>query len=110
MADRPRAKMPVSERAKQFAPFAAIKGLSEALEEKRRVKVARKTLSEDEADMIDRSLRAVKIGRFVSLVYYDDGEYVGIKGCVSKIDSINKTVFIEDTEIMLADVISVSFE
>lgn len=34
MASKPRAKMPVSERAKQFMPFAALKGLPEALEKK----------------------------------------------------------------------------
>lgn len=36
MASRIREKMPVSERAKQFMPFAALKGLPEALEKKER--------------------------------------------------------------------------
>ena len=35
MAGRPRAKMSVQDRAKQFLPFAALKGLPEALAEKR---------------------------------------------------------------------------
>lgn len=34
MGKRPRHKMPISERAKQFAPFAAIRGLEEALRKK----------------------------------------------------------------------------
>lgn len=34
MASKPREKMPISERAKQFMPFAALKGLPEALEKK----------------------------------------------------------------------------
>lgn len=36
MASRPRVKMPISERAKQFMPFAALKGLPEALLKKER--------------------------------------------------------------------------
>lgn len=31
MASKPRNKMPIEERAKQFMPFAALKGLPEAL-------------------------------------------------------------------------------
>lgn len=48
MANRPRAKMPVSERAKQFMPFAAVKGLDEALQQKRheRELIPRAELSE----------------------------------------------------------------
>lgn len=34
MASRPKAPMPAVERAKQFLPFAALKGLQEALERK----------------------------------------------------------------------------
>ena len=36
MASRPRKKMPIAERAKQFMPFAAVQGLREALEKKRK--------------------------------------------------------------------------
>ena len=34
MGHKPRIKMPIAERAKQFAPFTAIRGLSEALRKK----------------------------------------------------------------------------
>lgn len=33
MASKPKAPMPVTERAKQFLPFAALKGFEEALEQ-----------------------------------------------------------------------------
>ena len=36
MASKPKAPMPPAERAKQFLPFAALKGLQEALAEKER--------------------------------------------------------------------------
>lgn len=34
MGQKPRNKMPIAERAKQFAPFAAIRGLEAALKKK----------------------------------------------------------------------------
>ena len=36
MENKPRAKMPISQRAKQFMPFDAVSGLREALREKDR--------------------------------------------------------------------------
>ena len=37
MAKIPRERMPVSQRAKQFAPFAALKGFEEAIEKKEKM-------------------------------------------------------------------------
>lgn len=37
MGHKPRIKMPIAERAKQFAPFAAIRGLSEALRKSKKL-------------------------------------------------------------------------
>ena len=53
-----RQKMPVSERAKQFMPFAALKGLPEALTQMEREHNAKskKELSEEMAADLNRSL------------------------------------------------------
>ena len=37
MADRPKQKMTTEERAKQFMPFSALKGLAEVLKEKEKI-------------------------------------------------------------------------
>ena len=42
-----RAPMPASRRAKQFAPFDALKGLKEAIAEKERIPSPRRILAED---------------------------------------------------------------
>ena len=42
-----RAPMPASRRAKQFAPFDALKGLKEAIAEKERIPTPRRILAED---------------------------------------------------------------
>lgn len=53
MENRTRAKMPVAERAKQFMPFAAVKGLNEALSKKENELslVQKAELLEDMVDM-----------------------------------------------------------
>ena len=45
-----RAHMPMSERAKIFLPFAALKGYEEAIKEKKRITVKKAELSEDMKD------------------------------------------------------------
>ena len=78
--------MPVSERAKQFMPFAALKGFSEALLEKEKVIVPEKELSEDMYAELDRNYHRLEIGKRAEVVYYKEYEYVKMSGIVSRID------------------------
>ena len=74
--NKARRKMPVSERAKQFMPFAALKGFSEALLEKEKVIVPEKELSEDMYAELDRNYHRLEIGKRAEVVYYKEYEYV----------------------------------
>lgn len=47
MANRPRSRMPIEDRAKQFMPFAALKGLPEALAAKEKAVAPKTGLSEE---------------------------------------------------------------
>ena len=60
-----RAKMPRSQRAKQFAPFDAVVGLRQALREKEKIRVNRKELSEDMINEINDTLKNLDIGNNV---------------------------------------------
>ena len=51
--------MPVSDRAAQFAPFAALTGYGDVVRETARLTEARPELSEDEKAEMDQTLRAV---------------------------------------------------
>ena len=51
--------MPVSDRAAQFAPFAALTGYGDVIKETARLTEARPELSEDERAEMDQTLRAV---------------------------------------------------
>ena len=52
--------MPGSERAKQFVPFQAVKGLEEALAAKEKIRVPRRQLSEDMIAEINKKLTEIK--------------------------------------------------
>ncbi len=98
-----RAKMSPSERAKQFMPFAALKGLPEALAKKERIIVPKSELSEERSEEIDRMLRQIQKGDIITAVYYSDGEYLKISGIVAKLDTDMHTLRIVNTEINFND-------
>ena len=68
------------QRAKQFAPFSALKGLEEALAEKEREYEPQAELSDDAAEELDRCLRELQKGTAVTVKYYRDGGYGLVKG------------------------------
>ena len=96
--------MPVSERAKQFMPFAALKGFSEALLEKEKVIVPEKELSEDMYAELDRNYHRLEIGKRAEVVYYKEYEYVKM----SRIDENARILQIVNTKIPLDDIIEIT--
>ena len=84
-----RAPMPASRRAKQFAPFDALKGLKEAIAERERVPTPRRTLAEDAIAQINEQLSTLRKGTMVTVVYYCEyaQEYHQITGAVTTVDT-----------------------
>lgn len=85
---RVRAPMPPSRRAKQFAPFDALKGLKEAIAAKERHPEPRKELSEEMIAEMNRTLTELRRGQQVTVVYYGsmEQEYLQLTGTVVKVD------------------------
>ena len=75
--------MPI-ERAKQFLPFDALKGLREALREKEKIIVIPFTLSEDMENEINQTLINLKISDIVEVTHFSNHEYIVTTGIVSK--------------------------
>ena len=96
-------KMSREDRAKQFIPFAALKGYSEALRKKERIIVPRRELSEEYGEELDRKLRQVQEGDIVSAVYYCRGAYVRLTGKVAKIDKEARMIRIVNEKIAFDD-------
>lgn len=98
------------DRASIFASFDALKGFREYLRQKERVIIPKRELSEDECDILDRKIHQLKIGEIVTVVYYDNGDYIKIEGVVSKIDlEISKTIMIVYRKINVSDIASIEF-
>jgi membrane-bound inhibitor of C-type lysozyme len=99
--------MPVSERAKQFMPFAAVKGLTEALARKEKVSVAKVELSEEMSAELNQKLYSLQKGVTAAVTYYCDGEYLKVTGIVTKPDAENRTLLIDDTRISFDDLLGI---
>lgn len=101
MENRPR--MPREERAKQFMPFAALKGYPDALRKKERVTVPKMQLTEDYAEELDRKLQQLQVGDMVTAVYFCRGEYLRVTGMVSSLGRDSRLLRIVNTKIPLED-------
>lgn len=90
------------QRAKQFMPFAALKGFETLLAAVARPKESRVELSEDQIDELNKTLQAIRCGDWVRVVYYDNHKYVEIIGPVDMISesqqilSIGKNISFSD--------------
>lgn len=102
--------MPAAERAKQFMPFAAVKGLNEALAKKERElsMIQKRELSQEMTDELNAKLTLLRKGDFVTLSYFFDGEYRCIKGEVLRLDAASRNLFISGAEIEFEDILDIS--
>lgn len=103
-----RVKMSPEERAKQFMPFAALKGYEEALARKEKPKVCRVEISEDVKEELDRNLQQLKINDMVELIYYNKNEYQKKTGVVSDIDVTGRYIKVVNTRIEFMNIYSIN--
>ena len=107
MANRPKTKMPIADRAKQFMPFSALKGLSEALAAKERIVVPKVELSEEMAEELDRKMHLLTRGSMATVIYFHQDEYLKITGMVARIDTTSRLLQIVNTKIAFEDILDV---
>lgn len=97
-------------RAKQFMPFAALKGYQEALAQKEKVVVEKIDFSQEYAEELDRKLQCITQRDIVTVVYYCNGQYCKITGMVSKLDPENRFLKVVNTKIALSDLYDIKKE
>jgi len=97
------------DRAKQFAPFEALKGLREALwlTEKEHEKKKKIELSEFSECCVQRELEKLKKGDLVKVKWYFDGSYSTLTGKVDKIDKDLRFLLFGDEKIIFDDIYSI---
>lgn len=106
--------MLLSDRAKIFAPFSALKGLSEALTAKEKIHVPKVLLTESASEELDQKLHLIKLGDNVTIIYYhldehNKGEYLQVSGKISKIDYNRRMLIIVDTKICMNNIREIKF-
>lgn len=99
--------MPIEERAKQFMPFAALRGLPDALAAKEKVLVPKIELSPEMAEELDRQMHLIAKGKMATVIYFNNGEYIKITGLVARIDETSRILQIVNTKIPFADILQV---
>ena len=110
--------MPISDRAAQFAPFAALVGHDQSIAETSRITDSRITLGEDAGILIGRRLEllseclderpVVNIEYFVPDSRKSGGKYVIVTGIIKKIDVFESCIILEDsTRIPMDEIYSV---
>ena len=94
------------ERAKQFAPFDAMKGLKEALldREERHSRNEKRELSEDEGEILSKALGRTENGNAVIIEYYREYHDRRRRGVISKIDKARRYLVIDDEKIWFDDI------
>ena len=99
------APMPPSQRAKQFAPFDALKGLKEAIARKEHIPEPRRELSDDAISEINAQLSDLKAGQLVTVVYYCEytQEYHQLTGKVTNVDSYWETLEVGNISIAFSE-------
>lgn len=97
-----------ADRARQFLPFDALKGLNEALRSKEIEYKDRKDLSEEEEEKISNILLSLESGNNIRVKYYYKRQYILLKGIIKKIDPIKKQIlFIDENIIQFNDIIEI---
>lgn len=97
-----------ADRAKIFAPFDALKGFKEALKEKEKIVVEKRIISQEEKEKIGNILKEIKKKDMVEIIYFNNGEYIKVKGIVSKIDFVYLKITIVTTKIDFNDIYKIN--
>ena len=105
--DLSRPRMTVADRAKQFAPFSALTGLTETLAKKEKIVVPHPELSEESLEELDRRMSTVKKGDMITVIYYFKGECIKISGMVAKVEHTLRILQIVNTKIPFDDILEI---
>ena len=116
-----RPQMPMSDRAAQFAPFAALTGYDSAIKETGRLTDERIKLDEEALTALDMKYQLL-MDTFddapeVTITYFQPderkagGKYVSATGAVKKVDDFERRITMRDgTRIPMDDVLSIDGE
>lgn len=100
-------KMKISDRAKIFAPYDALKGFKEMLKQQEQTTEEKKILSEEQMLEINNIIINLQPGMVIRVKYYNhiNSRYEFLEGVFVKLDSVYKKICIVKTKINIIDII-----
>lgn len=108
-----RPQMPMSDRAAQFSPFAALTGYDDAIQETGRLTVQRIELDEDELARLDEEFRVLQEHLneqpLVRFTYFkpdelkSGGAYLTVSGVIRKIRDYEREILLQDGTVIPVD-------
>ena len=116
--DRPKSKYPkmsMSDRAAQFAPFAALTGHKEAILEQQRTTQTKRILSnEEKLEINEKIVEMVKLKSKCRIIYFEKdktksgGQYMESVLSFKRIDELNKVLYFkENIQIQIDDIVDI---
>ncbi len=116
--DRPKSKypkMPMLDRAAQFAPFAALTGHKEAILEQQRLTQTKRILSNEEKLAINEKIfELMNLKSKCRITYFEKdktksgGQYLKSVLTFKRLDELNKTLFFkENIQIQIDDIVDI---
>lgn len=107
MGSRPKFPMPISERAKQFLPFAAVKGLNEALEKKEKTIQIKGEMTEESALELNEKFNRLQKGVVATIGYFCEDAFLSVTGRVTLIDNVYRMIEIDDACVKIDDILEI---
>lgn len=116
--DRPKSKYPkmsMSDRAAQFAPFAALTGHKEAILEQQRTTQTKRILSnEEKLEINEKIIELINLKSKCRITYFEKdktksgGQYLKSVLSFKWLDELNKTLFFkENIQIQIEDIVDI---
>lgn len=116
--DRPKSKYPkmsMSDRAAQFAPFAALTGYKEAVIEQGRITQEKRILSnEEKLEINEKIIELMNLKSKCRIIYFEKdktksgGKYLNRVLSFKRIDELNKVLYFkENIQIQIEDIVDI---
>ncbi|WP_419032241.1 hypothetical protein [Holdemanella porci] len=116
--DRPKSKYPkmsMSDRAAQFAPFAALTGHKEAILEQQRTTQTKRILSnEEKLEINEKIIELINLKSKCRITYFEKdktksgGKYLNRVLSFKRIDELNKVLYLkENIQIQIEDIVDI---
>ena len=116
--DRPKSKYPkmsMSDRAAQFAPFAALTGHKEAILEQQRITQTKRILSnEEKLEINEKIIELMNLKSKCRIIYFEKdrtksgGQYMESVLSFKRIDELNKVLYFkENIQIQIEDIVDI---